>query len=217
MVKTYSKSAQGGQKLSAHFKVSEFASKDGSDIVLIDDELVRLLEQIRVWAGAPVKITSAYRSYTHNRAVGGASNSYHVKGQAADIVVSGKTPMEVARFAQAIGARGIGLYTRSRFVHVDTRLTRYFWENAGGGNFTVTSHGGACPFAKPSALIRRGNIGDGVRWVQWWLRLWGFALNVDGSFGKNTDKAVRAFQKQMGLTVDGIVGNATKNALKGII
>lgn len=217
MVKTYSKSAQGGQKLSAHFRVSEFASKDGSEVILIDEELVRLLEQIRVWAGAPVTISSAYRSYSHNRAVGGASNSYHVKGQAADIIVSGKTPVEVARFAQAIGARGVGLYTRSRFVHVDTRLTRYFWENAGGGNFTVTSHGGACPFAKPSTLIRRGNVGDGVRWVQWWLRLWGYDISVDGIAGKKTDSAIRDFQEKMQLTPDGIVGNATKNALKGIV
>lgn len=217
MVKTYSKSAQGGQKLSAHFKVAEFASKDGSDYVMVDDELVRLLEQIRVWAEAPVKITSGYRTFSHNRAVGGASNSFHTKGQAADIVVSGKTPAEVAKFAQAIGANGVGLYTASRFVHIDTRIKRYYWKNVGGGSVTVSSHGGICPFAKPSTLVRRGKNGDGVRWVQWWLRLWGFALNVDGSFGKNTDAAVRAFQKQMGLTVDGIVGNATKNALKGII
>jgi N-acetylmuramoyl-L-alanine amidase len=37
--------------------------------------------------------------------------------------------------------------------------------------------------------------------------------DVDGAFSKDTEKAVRAFQKQNGLKVDGKVGPATWSAL----
>ena len=214
-IKRYSRKAQGELLLSRHFRVREFASSDGADEVLIDERLVTLRQRSRNWAGTAVRITSGYRSPSHNAAVGGAKSSYHVKGQAADIVVTGKTPAEVARFAQAIGAGGVGLYTASRFTHVDTRLTAYYWKNSGSGNVTVSGHGGRCPYAEPTGNLRRGSRGNGVRWVQWWLRLWGADVAVDGSFGPATDSAVRAFQKRTGLAVDGIAGANTRNALKG--
>lgn len=40
------------------------------------------------------------------------------------------------------------------------------------------------------------------------------SLNADGIFGRGTDQAVRAFQQRSGLTVDGIVGAATRSALE---
>lgn len=42
---------------------------------------------------------------------------------------------------------------------------------------------------------------------------YGFSLDVDGSFGADTEAAVKAFQKSKGLTVDGIVGPKTWKAL----
>ena len=44
---------------------------------------------------------------------------------AADIVVKGVKPLEVARYTESIGIKGIGLY--SSFVHVDTRTRKSFW------------------------------------------------------------------------------------------
>lgn len=215
-VKKYSKAAQGSTKISANFTVREFACKDGSDTILIDDALVKLLQQIRTWAGAAVKINSAYRTEAYNKKVGGTSGSRHVKGQAADIVVTGKTPAQVARFAQAIGAGGVGLYTASRFVHVDTRTVKYYWKNDGKGNVTVASHGGKCPYTEPTANIRKGSRGNSVRWLQWWLGLWDYTLKVDGIFGAATEAAVIDFQKRSGLAADGIAGTNTRKALKGI-
>ena len=57
--------------------------------------------------------------------------------------------------------------------------------------------------------------GDSVKWLQWWLRLWGYSLTIDGSFGSKTRDAVRDVQKRRGLKVDGIAGEKTRQALKG--
>ena len=215
MATKYSKSKQGDNKLSANFTVREFACSDGSDTVLIDAALVKLLQQIRNWAGTSVKITSGYRTPAYNKKIGGAANSYHTKGQAADIVVSGKTPAQVARFAQAIGADGVGLYTASKFVHIDTRASHYFWKNDGKGNVTVSGHGGKCAYTEPKATLRRGQSGNGVRWLQWWLSLWGYNIKIDGGFGEKTETAVKNLQERRGLVTDGIAGEKTRNTLKG--
>ena len=131
MVKTYSVRKDGNTKLSANFTVSEFACEDGSDKVLIDTDLVEILQKIRDHFGEPIIINSAYRSASHNRKVGGVSNSQHVKGTAADIVVSGVAPVEVAKYAEYImpNKGGIGVYYG--FVHVDVRTSRSRWTNYG--------------------------------------------------------------------------------------
>ncbi len=77
-------------------------------------------------------INSGYRTESHNKKIGGAANSYHVKGQAADIVVSGKTPLEVARKAEEPGMKGIIKY--NTFVYVDTRTTKYFFNDGGSSS-----------------------------------------------------------------------------------
>lgn len=129
-VKTYTKSSN--TKLSTNFSVSEFACKGSGccSTVKIDDQLVVYLQKIRDHFGKTVTITSGYRCTTHNKNVGGATGSRHAKGQAADIVVSGVKPAEVAKYAESIGIKGIGLYETSKdgyFVHVDTRTTKSFW------------------------------------------------------------------------------------------
>ncbi len=132
---TYSKSQSGEVKLSDNFKVREFACQDGSDTILIDSKLVALLQDIRDHFGKPITINSAYRTPSHNAAVGGASSSQHLKGTAADIVVQGVSPIEVARYAESIGVKGIGLYSWG--VHVDTRTTQYFWKNSGSNGVST--------------------------------------------------------------------------------
>lgn len=130
-VKIYSKKNNGSAKLSANFTVKEFACKDGSDKILIDTDLVLTLQKIRDHFGKAVTINSAYRNPNYNKKIGGVSNSQHTKGTAADIVVKGVAPEEVAKYAEYImpNAGGIGLYPS--FVHVDVRAKRSRWTNYG--------------------------------------------------------------------------------------
>lgn len=56
--------------------------------------------------------------------------------------------------------------------------------------------------------------GDDVRWLQSALTYLGYGCTVDGYFGNDTKSKVMAYQQSKGLSVDGIVGNATLSSLK---
>lgn len=64
-------------------------------------------------------------------------------------------------------------------------------------------------------LLRRGSRGDGVAALQRGLSKEGVNTEVDGAFGRGTRDAVRTFQGQAGLSVDGIAGPETEAALNG--
>ena len=61
--------------------------------------------------------------------------------------------------------------------------------------------------------VRRGNSGPYVTILQQALQAAGISIETDGKFGKNTEKAVKTFQEQHGLTADGICGKNTWAAL----
>lgn len=61
-------------------------------------------------------------------------------------------------------------------------------------------------------LLHRGSRGGAVQQFQQRMLDRGWRIGVDGDFGPATEKVVRAFQAEKGLTVDGIVGPATWNA-----
>jgi uncharacterized protein YcbK (DUF882 family) len=114
-------------KLSPHFKRKEFACKCGCGFSLPDAELLSVLEDIRGHFGKPININSSCRCPAHNKAVGGAPNSAHVQGIAADIDVSGVTPYEVQQYALDAynGKYGIGCY--NTFTHIDVRAAKARW------------------------------------------------------------------------------------------
>ena len=127
VINAYSKKKDGNKKLSANFKVKEFACKDGSDPIFIAPALVELLQKIRNHFGKSVNINSAYRTATYNKKVGGATYSQHCYGTAADIRISGVTPKQVAAYVETLmpNTGGIGIY--KNFTHVDVREVKSRW------------------------------------------------------------------------------------------
>lgn len=122
-------------KLTNNFTLQEFNSKCGRDIpnnVLPNIlQLAKNLQVLRDSIGKSITITSGYRSPQHNKKIGGAKDSQHVKGMAADIKVAGMTPKEVALVIEGLIEQGkmkqggIGIYPS--WVHYDVRGTKARW------------------------------------------------------------------------------------------
>ena len=128
-INAYSKAKDGGKKLSTHFKVKEFACKDGSDAVLVAPRLVMVLQSIRSHFGAAVTINSGYRTPQYNTKVGGVAHSQHCYGTAADITVRGQKPAAVAAYARQLMPDwgGVGVYSQKGFTHIDVREVKSDW------------------------------------------------------------------------------------------
>ena len=127
-INAYSKAKDGGKKLSTNFAVKEFACKDGSDAVLVAPRLVMVLQSLRSHFCAAVTIDSGYRTPQYNARVGGVTDSQHCYGTAADIVVRGKTPAQVAAYARQLMPDwgGVGVY--DSFCHIDVREAKADWK-----------------------------------------------------------------------------------------
>lgn len=84
-------------QLSKHFKLSEFTKSSTASARKIDNTpsldvisnlqalCIHVLEPLREYFNCPIIIGSGYRSPALNKAVGGAANSQHMTGEAADI------------------------------------------------------------------------------------------------------------------------------------
>lgn len=107
-----------------HFTGKEFRCKDGTKEYLYCIELMEVLEKIRSHFNSPVIINSGYRTPSWNSKSNGASNSYHCKGMAADIVVKGQSSKAVAEYADSIMKQG-GIIRYTNFTHIDVREERY--------------------------------------------------------------------------------------------
>ena len=106
-----------------HFKKSEFACKCGCGLNCIDFDLVKKLDFAREIAGVPFVITSACRCSSHNKEVGGLSNSSHLRGFAVDIAVTDS----YHRFKILVALLGVGfnrLGVYSDFIHADIDLDK---------------------------------------------------------------------------------------------
>ena len=230
-VKTYQENDK--VQLSEHFNSYEFRCGLGRPCacttILIDDKLVEFLEQIRQHFGQPITITSAYRCENYNRSIGGATGSRHSKGQAADIVVKGVSPREVAKYAESIGVLGIGLYETASdgyFTHIDTRDYKSFWY--GQSQAKRTTFGGSKPITTvptPSKPIVQENptqlafgaMGEATKQLQEDLNSLGFDCgDADGIFGTKTKEQVIEFQRKYDLEDDGIAGPLTLAKIKSV-
>ena len=221
-------------KLSENFNSLEFDCHGSGccSETIINPKLVEYVQKIRDHFGKSITVTSGYRCPVHNKRIGGATGSRHSKGDAADIVVSGVAPKEVAKYAESIGIKGIGLYETDadgHFTHVDTRDVKSFWY--GQNEAKRTTFGGSTPAPDPSPapapkpsinnnVLSIGDTGEDVRKLQEQLVKLGYNVGSkgpDGDFGSKTYAAVIDFQRKHNLKDDGIVGPLTENAIKEAI
>lgn len=77
----------------------------------------------------PFEVVSGYRSPETNamlrsRSRGVARKSYHTRGMAVDLKLEGRSVRQMASAAESLGAGGVGRYSRSKFVHVDSGPVR---------------------------------------------------------------------------------------------
>ena len=107
------------------FKVEEFACKDGSPIIFIDEYLWTTLSILRTKIGKPVIITSGYRTPEWNKKCNGAKYSYHMRGMAADIRVNGMSAKQIANELNAIVPNECGIIVYKSWVHFDVRTSKY--------------------------------------------------------------------------------------------
>ena len=124
--------------ISANFSRSEFACECGCGFDAVDKELVGVLETARahfsrILGSCKVVISGPNRCESHNRAVGGSENSYHVKGMAADHYFVGPNGTRVPPTIVANYYRdkypdkyGIGKYDNR--THLDVRPYRADWD-----------------------------------------------------------------------------------------
>ena len=109
-------------KITQHFTVSEYNMDSSSDCFMNSDTLVfiQCIEEFRVWVDRRMYVTSWFRSYAVNKAVGGISSSNHLTGTAMDfycknISYADKFIKYVKKWNQICKAHGrvaeAGLYT----------------------------------------------------------------------------------------------------------
>jgi len=165
----------------------------------------------------------------------GFRGSYHMQqnapgcdgyGMAVDLRITGRG-LTWARLHQIIRTFGMRPTVRSENWHMQPG-------RMGGGRFEWFAYtaGREKPFQADTrselekiaayiaelrrTVLRRGDRGHHVASLQRFLADQSFpAGRADGHFGRKTEKAVRMLQKDAGLTVDGIVGPNTWNALLG--
>lgn len=127
------KKLQGNEEmlnnLTPNFTLEEFISPKDSGVPSEDDLyniklLANRLQVVRDLLRKPIKINSGWRSPEYNRSVGGAENSQHLYGKAADIVVVGMSPKDVHEFLHN-WTGGLGKYPT--FTHVDIRDYKARW------------------------------------------------------------------------------------------
>lgn len=103
------------------------------DIHLMDIKLFDALHKIQLTAGnkGVYEVISGYRSPKTNEGLRAKSNgvakeSYHMKGQAIDVRLSGLRTKDLRDIARDLRTGGVGYYQKSDFIHLDTGPVR-FW------------------------------------------------------------------------------------------
>ena len=112
-------------------------------------------------------------------------------------------------------ANAVRAFQRENGLTVDGVVGPATWEAIAAAYNSLESDIQDQPSGYPGTPLRQGDRGDSVRLLQFYLRMVASnfssipTITVDGIFGAATTSAVKAFQKEFGLTQDGVVGPAT--------
>lgn len=106
--------------------------------------------------------------------------------------------------------RGVRTYVDGDFGNATERSVRQ-WQAQNG--LSVTGMVDDTTWESLLPKLKKGSFGGAVTAMQQVLWERGYTLEIDGDFGAQTDRIVREFQRDRGLTVDGIVGPVTWAAL----
>lgn len=106
-------------------------SFDDNKILDIDNQLIMNLDQIQDYFGQDktIEIISGYRSPYYNaklraKSNGVASHSLHLKGKALDFRITYIPLKTLDKYALSLRKGGVGYYSSSNFIHIDTGPTR---------------------------------------------------------------------------------------------
>lgn len=112
-------------KLTKDFKREEFACRCKCGYDTVDIGLIAVLQDARDYFGEPLIVNSGARCPAHNKAVGGADNSQHLIGRAADIIT--EHPRMLYDYLDQKYPKTLGLGLYPTFVHIDSRRQRARW------------------------------------------------------------------------------------------
>jgi len=101
------------------FKESEFVMGSEKVFNMMNSDFLILLDELRKRVNEPLIVTSSYRSIDYNKAVGGASKSQHLIGNAADLACNNG----ILRAKILFHALELGLTcgVAKGFIHLDNR------------------------------------------------------------------------------------------------
>lgn len=118
-------------KISEHLTLGEVMDNRSGATPLcgISPRTLEAFEWIRkALGGKPLSIASGYRTTATNAAVGGATESFHLRGRALDIIIPPRQMRAALEAAERFFGKAGGIGTYSRHIHVDDRPERARWK-----------------------------------------------------------------------------------------
>ena len=135
MSKMLTKEEKTNLQVTKNFNMSEMEFYDKVPANLLNNakEVLTNIQILRDALGAPMTIMSGYRSPERNAAVGGATKSQHMEGNAVDLPCTTKTPLEMYNVVEKLTKEGkmkqggLGIY--DGWIHYDTSGNKSRWDD----------------------------------------------------------------------------------------